>query len=125
MGPRPADFTITSQRMGAYCVFEVHGEVDVYTAPKFREQLQEAEQSGAHALVVDAAGIEFIDSSGLGVLVGVFKQLRRRDAALAVAAAQENVAKMLKITGLTNVFMMADSVAAAIEDLDNRARART
>jgi anti-sigma B factor antagonist len=127
MGPQFTEFDIACEYMGAYCVVEVRGEVDVYTAPKLREQLHQAVHGGAHAVVVDAAGIEFIDSSGLGVLVGVFKQLRRRRGVLAVAGAPENVAKMLRITGLATVFLVADSVAGAIEDLeslDQRTRVR-
>src|SRR5215210_5955847 len=53
-----------------YTVLSVKGEVDVYTAPRLREKLVELVSQGKHKIVVNLEGVDFLDSTGLGVLVG-------------------------------------------------------
>ena len=53
-----------------YTVLAVKGEVDVYTAPRLREKLVELVSQGKHQIIVDLEGVDFLDSTGLGVLVG-------------------------------------------------------
>lgn len=105
-----------------YAVVEVCGEVDVYTCGRLRTQLSDLCDRGARSLIIAASGIEFIDSSGLGVLVGAFKRLRRLEGALAIADPSDRVAKMLQITGLSRVFLMADSVEEATAEVQRHNR---
>jgi anti-sigma B factor antagonist len=67
-----------SERDG-YTVLAVRGEVDVYTAPRFRERLIELVSEGKHRIIIDLEGVDFLDSTGLGVLVGGLKRLRSHD----------------------------------------------
>jgi anti-sigma B factor antagonist len=97
-----------------YAVLSVHGEVDVYTAPQFREQLIQLVDQGKHQIVVDLEGVEFLDSTGLGVLVGGLKRVRSQDGDLALVCTQRRILKVLEITGLTKVFDIHDSVDAAV-----------
>ncbi len=102
-----------SERNG-YAVLSVRGEVDVYTAPKFRERLIELVSDGKHRIVVDLEGVEFLDSTGLGVLVGGLKRLRSHDGDLLLVCTQPRILKVFEITGLTKVFGIHDSVDQAV-----------
>jgi anti-sigma B factor antagonist len=96
-----------------YSVLEVAGEIDVYTAPQMRERLIAMVEGGARQVVVDLGRVEFLDSTGLGVLVGALKRLRVVGGELLLVCAQERLLKIFRITGLDQVFSLFDSVDAA------------
>jgi len=96
-----------------YTVLAVTGEVDVYTAPRLRERLVELASEGKRQIVVDLEGVEFLDSTGLGVLVGGLKRLRSHDGDLELVCTQARILKVFEITGLTKVFSVHDSLDAA------------
>jgi anti-sigma B factor antagonist len=96
-----------------YTVLAVKGEVDVYTAPRLRERLVDLVSQGRLQIVVDLEGVDFLDSTGLGVLVGGLKRLRSNDGSLGLVCTQSRILKVFEITGLTKVFPIFDSVDAA------------
>ena len=75
----------------------------------FRERLIELVSQGKHQIVVDLEGVDFLDSTGLGVLVGGLKRLRSHDGDLALVCTQHRILKVFEITGLTKVFSIHDS----------------
>jgi anti-sigma B factor antagonist len=103
-----------------WTVVRVAGEVDTYAAPQLRERLVELVTEGQTRLVVDLRGVDFLDSTGLGVLVGALKRARGHDGDLAVACAQERIRKVFEITRLDRVFPMGATVEAAIEAATSR-----
>jgi anti-sigma B factor antagonist len=96
-------------------IVEVEGEIDVYTAPRLRELLIELVNTGFYQLVVNMEKVEFLDSTGLGVLVGGLKRVRAHDGSLDLVCTQERILKIFRITGLTKVFGIHDSVDEAIK----------
>jgi anti-sigma B factor antagonist len=82
----------------------VTGEVDLYTAPRLREQLDEAIESGSQRLIVDLSELDFIDSTGLGVLVGALKRARQGGGELTLRSPTRSTYKILEIAGLTKLF---------------------
>ncbi|MGZ4665898.1 MAG: STAS domain-containing protein [Frankiaceae bacterium] len=108
------DLSLSTRTEGDCTVVVVGGEIDVYTAPKLREQLIDLVSSGHYNLVVDMEGVEFLDSTGLGVLVGGLKRVRAHGGALRLVCTQERILKVFRITGLTKVFPIHSSVEAAI-----------
>ena len=100
-------------KAGDYAVVDVKGEIDVYTAPKLREKLIELVSEGSHNVVVNLEGVDFLDSTGLGVLVGALKRVKAHDGTLALVCTQDKILKIFKITGLTKVFPIHDSLEAA------------
>ncbi len=106
------DLDVTEQN--GVAVLAVKGEVDVYTAPRLREKLVERVTQGKHRIVVNLEGVEFLDSTGLGVLVGGLKRVRSHDGSLQLVCTQEKILKIFRITGLTKVFPIHSSVADAI-----------
>ena len=95
-------------------IVDVEGEIDVYTAPRLRELLIELVNSRFYQLVVNMEKVEFLDSTGLGVLVGGLKRVRAHDGSLDLVCTQERILKIFRITGLTKVFGIHDTVDDAI-----------
>jgi anti-sigma B factor antagonist len=108
------DLSLSTRSVGDRTVVEVGGEIDVYTAPKLREQLVELVNEGHYHLIVDMEGVDFLDSTGLGVLVGGLKRVRAHEGSLRLVCNQERILKIFRITGLTKVFPIHGSVDEAV-----------
>ena len=108
------DLSLATRTEGDRTVVSVGGEIDVYTAPKLREQLIDLVSAGNYHLVVDMENVDFLDSTGLGVLVGGLKRVRAHDGSLELVCTQERILKIFRITGLTKVFPIHSSVDEAI-----------
>jgi anti-sigma B factor antagonist len=108
------DLTLTTREAGGRTVVAVGGEIDVYTAPKLRDTITELVASGAYHIVIDMGGVEFLDSTGLGVLVGGLKKVRAHDGSLELVCNQDRLLKIFKITGLAKVFTIHDSADTAL-----------
>src|SRR3954464_658045 len=115
---RAVDLSLSTRTEGDRTVVVVGGEIDVYTAPKLREQLIDLVSSGQYHLVVDMEGVEFLDSTGLGVLVGGLKRVRAHEGSLRLVCTQERILKIFRITGLTKVFPIHGSVEEAVSATD-------
>lgn len=96
---------------GGWSVLELVGQLDVATAPGFRQTLQEAQYGRGRRIVLDLSGLEFIDSFGLGVVVGGLKRARAHGGELVVAAGDGRVRHVFEVTGLDAVVRITDRVA--------------
>ena len=88
-------------------VMTVRGEVDLASAPKLAAAMTELIDRGYSHVAVDLGAVEFIDSSGLGVLVGSLRRLREQDGDLVLRAASPAVARILELTGLDGLLPLA------------------
>ena len=107
------DLGLQVEERGDVAVLAVSGEVDVATVPRLREQLHGLVASGTPRIVVDLDAVDFLDSTGLGVLVGGLKRVRAHEGSLRLVCTQERILKIFKITGLTKVFPIHSSVDEA------------
>ncbi len=99
------NFDIKTEQLGDDAfVISLAGEVDLYTAPEFKQQLLEVIGQGGKQVVVDFSNTTFIDSTTLGVLVGGVKRLRSNDGQLSLVCSDRNITKIFVITGLDRVF---------------------
>ena len=96
-------------------VIELGGEVDLYTAPEFKERMIELIEAGRTRLVVDLSHATFIDSTTLGVLVGGVKRLRPAGGTMALVSTDPSITKIFEITGLDRVFAIHGSREEALE----------
>jgi anti-sigma B factor antagonist len=96
-------------------VVAVSGEIDLFTAPEFKQRMSAPIDAGRSTLIVDLSATTFIDSSSLGVLIGAHRRLKLRGGSLVVVCENEAIAKTFKITGLDGVFTIAPSVEAALQ----------
>ncbi len=100
--------------VGDCAVIQVTGEVDVYTAPMLRDQIRELSAKGAVHLIADLGRVDFLDSTGLGALVGGLKRLREAGGSLALVISTPRILRIFQITGLSNALAVQRSVADAI-----------
>jgi anti-sigma B factor antagonist len=99
------NFDITTEQLSdTQWVISLAGEVDLYTAPEFKQQLLEVIGKGAKDVIVDFSNTTFIDSTTLGVLVGGVKRLRQNEGQLSLVCSDRNITKIFEITGLDRVF---------------------
>ena len=96
-------------------VIELGGEVDLYTAPEFKERMVQVIEDGKKHVVVDLSKATFIDSTTLGVLVGGVKRLRPAGGSLALVCTDDNITKIFEITGLDRVFPIHSSRDEALK----------
>jgi anti-sigma B factor antagonist len=102
------EFAVEDRRIDpATHVVSVKGEVDLFTAPEFKQRVMAPIAAGTQHVVVDLTSTTFIDSSSLGVLIGAQRRLKARDV--------ESIVKTFRITGLDNVFTLVPSVDEALE----------
>jgi len=106
-------FQIEERAGGSTPVIAVSGEIDVATAPQLRECLHRVIAQGESTIVLDLLDVTFLDSTALGVLVGALKRCREAGGDLHVVVADPRIMKIFEITGLTNVFTIAESLQAA------------
>ncbi|CAN5221533.1 hypothetical protein BH18ACT4_BH18ACT4_06720 [soil metagenome] len=111
---RAMDIGLEVSELKSAAVLAVHGEVDVATAPRLREQVLALVADGYEHIVIDLEGVEFLDSTGLGVLVGALKRVRTHGGELSLVCTRPRVLKVFEITGLTRVFAIHGSVASAV-----------
>ena len=97
-------------------VVSVRGEVDLFTAPEFKQRVTAPIAAGVERLIVDLTDTTFVDSSSLGVLIGAHRRLTSRGGILVVACGTEAIVKTFRITGLDTVFTLTESVEAAISE---------
>jgi anti-sigma B factor antagonist len=108
------EFSIEDRKVDGVHVVSVSGEVDLFTAPEFKQRVTAPIGAGVDHVVVDLMEATFIDSSSLGVLIGAHRRLKSRGGRLVVACAEEAIIKTFRITGLDTVFTLTDSVEAAV-----------
>ena len=100
--------------IGDCAVIQVTGEVDVYTAPMLRDQIRELAAKGAVHLIADLGRVDFLDSTGLGALVGGLKRLREVGGSLALVISTPRILRIFQVTGLAKALAAQCSVADAI-----------
>jgi anti-sigma B factor antagonist len=98
------DFVVTKEQVGPEAwVVQPRGEIDLYTSPTFRTELLSVIESGANSIVVDFSETTFIDSTGLGVLLGARKRLPS-GVLLSIVSCDKAIVRMLEVTCLDRIF---------------------
>jgi anti-sigma B factor antagonist len=109
------EFAIQDRRIeGKAHVVAVSGEVDLFTAPEFKQRVTAPIGAGVDHVIVDLTQTTFIDSSSLGVLIGAHRRLQQRGGRLVVVCDSEAILKTFRITGLDGVFTIVNSVEDAL-----------
>jgi anti-sigma B factor antagonist len=115
----PPQFSLSEENLDDQRhVVAVAGEIDLFTAPELKAMLSEAVEAGRTRIVVDLTETSFLDSTALGVLIGVVKRLRSRDGVLTIVNTDPNIAKTFEITGLDQIFTIRPTRDEAVEALD-------
>jgi anti-sigma B factor antagonist len=110
------DFGITDRRVdGDRHVVAVTGEIDLFTAPEFKQRVSAPIDAGRSYVIVDLRETTFIDSSSLGVLIGAHRRLKLRGGSLVVVCDNDAIVKTFRITGLDGVFTLVRSLDDALD----------
>lgn len=110
------DVTFDRFELEDHAVLAVSGDVDMHTAPALRQQIAELVAAGNNRVLVDMSGVDFLDSTGLGALLGGLKEIRGGDGRLALVGVNDRVMKVFTITALDTVFDIYPTREAAIAE---------
>lgn len=111
------DLQIRTRTLEGIPVIGLTGEVDAYTCSRFRDAMIEIIEDGNPNVVVSMADVEYIDSSGLGTLVGGLKRASEKSGKIAVVCNSSQIRKVFEITGLEKVFPLFESEVEAAHEL--------
>lgn len=112
-----ADLEVSVGQEGGVSVVTAVGDVDVSNAAKLRDALDRVLANGESRLVVDLRGVSFMDSTGLGILVGRLKVVRARRGSMRLVCVAPRMLRVLAITGLDTVFPLHSSRSEALAAL--------
>lgn len=107
---------IKTEHDGDALVFRLRGSLDIATSPSVRAALSEAADEGKHDIIVDLTELQFIDSTGLGALIGGHRRAVENGGRLSLVARAGAILRLLNITGLIRVFSVYPDRQAALED---------
>jgi len=102
-----ADLDVDVTHTDAQAVVRLIGDLDPATASQLRTEFIDLVGHGVRTVTVDLGGLDFIDSTGLGVLVGGLKRLREHGGDLALRSPSASALKVFEITGLTKLFAIS------------------
>ena len=103
MAPEDNDFAVVVDREDGDAVVHVRGEVDIYTAPQLRDSVLDVLAEGVQRLVLEVAGVRFMDSTGLGVLAMAHKKLSAVGGRVVVRSPSPTIRKLLELTKMNTV----------------------
>jgi len=95
------------------CLLGIEGEVDVYTSPQLKQEIIKLAESGVKRLIIDLSKVEYMDSTGLGVLISGLKRLRESEGNLALVGPGVRITRIFEITGLDKIFDIYQTEAEA------------
>lgn len=106
------DLSIRIDENGTRRTVTLEGSCDLATAPRLRQSLHGLFPPEVDEVVLDVGGLEFIDSTGLGVVLGAMRRLREGGGSLSIAGAKGIVRRVLEITDLDKVIPLVDGASA-------------
>ncbi|MBN6888576.1 anti-sigma B factor antagonist [Cytobacillus horneckiae] len=92
----------------------VNGEIDVYTAPKLKEELIPLSEKENVDMIVDLSGVSYMDSTGLGVFVGLFKNVRAHEGSFKIIGLSSRLQRLFEITGLADIIDISGKMEGEI-----------
>ena len=105
---------LTAADGGKTQLFALHGSLDIATSPGLRAALLEVAEDPGHQIVVDLSQLEFLDSTGLGALIGAHKRAGEKGGSLRLVAQEGQILRLLRITGLLDVLAVYPTIDDAL-----------
>jgi anti-sigma B factor antagonist len=94
---------------------KVNGEIDAYTAPQLREKLFPLSEKEGVKMVVDLSEVNYMDSTGLGVFVGVFKNVRAHNGEFKIVGLSDRLQRLFEITGLADIIDINSQIEGGVQ----------
>lgn len=111
---RPVSISVTTSEAGEVHIVHIAGEIDVTSAAVLRDALEALIADGRRRLTLDLSDVTFLDSTGLGIVVGRLKRLARHGGTMSVAASHERVRRVFTITGLDQLLEIHEDLESAV-----------
>ncbi|GAC1390954.1 MAG: anti-sigma factor antagonist BldG [Vulcanimicrobiaceae bacterium] len=112
---------IKTEHNGATMIFRLSGSFDLATAPTVRAALLEAAGESNHEIIVDLTQVEFLDSTGLGALIGGHRRALENGGNVSLVINEGPIERLLNITGLMRVFKVYSTLESALQGQDRLA----
>lgn len=103
------DFSVVVHKQGGASVLAVTGELDLRTSPELEERLAGAFDSGAELVILDLRQIEFMDSTGLRVMLGAHQRAQESGRRFALVRGADQVERVLTLTGVRDLLTVVDA----------------
>ena len=111
------DLDIQIHKVGSIPVVVLSGDIDAYTCSNLRETIVGLLSEDECSLVISMANVNYVDSCGLGTLVGGLRRVKERNGVLAICGANPQIERVFKITGLGKMFSLFDDEEQAVRSL--------
>ncbi len=113
------DIILDTERRENAVIVNLQGEIDLYNARNFKDKINEEMDDVAEGtnLLLNMLEVKYIDSTGLGILIGIKRRIAERGGDVVLIINSERILKMFSITGLSNIFRIRETVDSAIEVL--------
>ncbi|MBZ2386397.1 STAS domain-containing protein [Anaerococcus murdochii] len=89
-----------------FLLIEVKGDLDIYSEDEFRSFIEKEIEGADKDMVIDIKDLDYLDSTGLGLFMKIYKIAKEKDKTVSIINPKENILKLFKITDLTDVFNM-------------------
>lgn len=117
----PLRLGLDVRKVANFPVLAVTGEIDIYTAPLFKQAVVNLVSDGNTHVVIDLSGVTFMDSSGFGTLLGATRRLRPNGGALHLAAPNSTIQRMLRLTHLDTIMQVHATTDEAVNSISPEA----
>ena len=109
------NFKISERALGpGQVALDISGEVDVLTAPLLKDAIIAQVTKGAGQIIINLDDVEYLDSTGLGTLIGALKRTREAKCRLSIAGMNARIRRLFEITGIDKIFVIHETVADAL-----------
>lgn len=105
---------LTMRKSGEVYIVDVKGEMDLYNAHLLKELVDKLIAKGIMHFVINMENVEYIDSTGIGILIAICSGMKKEGAKLAIASVKGSVKKVIELTKMTNFFPLANTLEEAI-----------
>lgn len=114
------DLDLIVSRVDSIPVLSLSGDVDEFTCAKLRDKIRSLMDAGEFRLVIGVSGVNYIDSSGLGTLVGGLRRVAEHDGGLAISGTNPQIERVLSITGLNKILPVFEDDDSAVQSLKKK-----
>ena len=110
-------FGVTTDQTLSIPVITANGDIDSYSVARFKTVLNEMLDAGTNKLIIDMKGVDYVDSSGFGALLGATKRVRPNGGKIILTGCSESVLRIMKITQLDTIFEIYKDYQQALDSL--------
>ncbi|HOO55655.1 MAG TPA: STAS domain-containing protein [bacterium] len=115
------DVKMEVKREEDYILFSVTGEIDLYNAKQLKDKVNTTtENAKTQNLILNLLEVDYIDSTGLGILIGIKRRTSENNGKMVLVLVSERISKLFEITGLSNIFVIKSSIQEAVEELQKQ-----